>query len=221
MTDRQPASHGARASHRVTAAALVALLPGAVQAAPATQTAPATQAAPARQSTPPAQAAPKPVPSGQTAPAAKPGSAAKAQCQPGQFRVLLDVGHTDDKFGATSARGGREYDFNLTLAKEIDRELKRAGFERTQLMIIKGRTQAGLHKRAKRANTLPADLLLSVHHDSVPDNLLETWEYEGVQRGYSDRFRGHSLFVSIDNGDYAGSLAFGRLRKAIEGEEQI
>jgi N-acetylmuramoyl-L-alanine amidase len=40
---------------------------------------------------------------------------------------------------------------------------------------------------------------------------LEKWEYEGEERGFSDRFKGHSIFVSIDNGNYQGSLQFGHM----------
>jgi N-acetylmuramoyl-L-alanine amidase len=44
----------------------------------------------------------------------------------------------------------------------------------------------------------------------VPDNLKETWQYEGDKLSYSDRFSGYAIFVSNDNVDSAGSLAFGR-----------
>ena len=54
-----------------------------------------------------------------------------------------------------------------------------------------------------------ADLFISIHHDSVPDNLLETWEYEGQQRSFSDRFKGYALFISNENGNRKGSLEFG------------
>ena len=66
-------------------------------------------------------------------------------------------------------------------------------------------------ERVERANALGADLFLSIHHDSVPDQLLEKWEFEGEQRGFSDRFKGHSIFISDDNSDRAGSLLFARL----------
>jgi N-acetylmuramoyl-L-alanine amidase len=144
----------------------------------------------------------------------EPASAAKpdvAQCNPATFRMVVDVGHTDDKFGAISARGAREYDFNLRLAKLIEKELIDAGFSKTVLMITTEAPRAGLFARARKANSLPADLLLSIHHDSVPDQLLEKWEYEGTQRSFSDRWKGHSIFVSKDNGDYKGSLLFGKL----------
>ena len=45
---------------------------------------------------------------------------------------------------------------------------------------------------------------------SVPDNLKETWQYERKKNYYSDRFSGYAIFVSNDNADRAGSLAFGQ-----------
>jgi N-acetylmuramoyl-L-alanine amidase len=133
------------------------------------------------------------------------------QCNPATFQVVVDVGHTAEKPGARSARGVGEYEFNLRLATRIEQDLKDAGFGKTVLLITTGPARASLVKRVERANRLGADLFLSIHHDSVPDKFLEKWEYEGEQRGYSDRFKGHSLFVSIDNGDYKGSLLFGKL----------
>src|SRR5262249_31583884 len=55
------------------------------------------------------------------------------------------------------------------------------------------------------------DLLLSIHHDSVPDQFLEKWEYEGEEYSFSDRFKGHSLFVSFDNPERKASIWFARL----------
>jgi N-acetylmuramoyl-L-alanine amidase len=66
-----------------------------------------------------------------------------------------------------------------------------------------------LFERARQANNLQADLFISIHHDSVPDNLKETWQYEGKKNSFSDRFSGYAIFVSNDNADYAASLAFG------------
>jgi N-acetylmuramoyl-L-alanine amidase len=140
-----------------------------------------------------------------------PATSKGPQCNPATFQVVVDVGHTAEKPGARSARGVGEYEFNLHLAKLIEQDLVAAGFAKTVLMITAGAAQPSLYKRVERANHLPADLFLSIHHDSVPNRFLEKWEYEGERRGYSDRFKGHSLFVSIDNGDYKGSLLFGKL----------
>ena len=134
-----------------------------------------------------------------------------ASCNRGAFRILVDVGHTADKPGAKSARGADEYEFNLRLAKEIEQALLDAGFVRAVLLVTAEAPRAGLFKRAAKANNLPADLFLSIHHDSVPDRFLETWGYEGSEHQFSDRFKGHSIFVSYDNGDVRGSLLFGKL----------
>jgi N-acetylmuramoyl-L-alanine amidase len=79
------------------------------------------------------------------------------------------------------------------------------------LQVITDHRHRALFTRAKKANKIPADLFLSVHHDSVPDSFLEKWEYEGEEHGYSDRFHGHSIFVSINNGNYRGSLQFAQM----------
>jgi N-acetylmuramoyl-L-alanine amidase len=68
-----------------------------------------------------------------------------------------------------------------------------------------------LFERAARANELRANLFIAIHHDSVPDNLIEKWEYNGETHRFSDRFRGYSIFVSDANADRKGSLAFGHL----------
>ena len=141
------------------------------------------------------------------APAAKPA----ASCPRSAFRVVIDVGHTVEVPGALSARGVPEYAFNLQLANDIKRALLDAGFEKTVVLITAAAPPRGLIERALQANAMRADLLLSIHHDSVPDNLLEKWEYEGHASHFSDRFQGYSIFVSRDNGDRTASLGFGRL----------
>jgi N-acetylmuramoyl-L-alanine amidase len=126
------------------------------------------------------------------------------------FRTLVDVGHGTEAPGALSARGIDEYVFNLRLATEIDKELRAAGFAKTVLMVTPDKPSRGLFKRVARANGLNADLFLAVHHDSVPDKMLETWQVDGREQHYNDRFPGHSVFISNANADRAGSLAFAR-----------
>jgi N-acetylmuramoyl-L-alanine amidase len=76
-------------------------------------------------------------------------------------------------------------------------------------LVTGGSRLTSLFQRVASANNLQADLFFSIHHDSVPDNLKETWQYEGKKYSYSDRFSGYAIFVSNDNADRAGSLAFG------------
>ncbi len=135
----------------------------------------------------------------------------RAQCNRAAFRVIVDVGHTAEVPGVMSARGVPEYVFNLRLAKQIEQKLIDAGFGRTVLLITDEPPRRGLFTRAARANSSRADLFLSIHHDGVPDAFLETWEYEGVERHFSDRFRGHSIFISYDHRDRRGSLRYAKL----------
>jgi N-acetylmuramoyl-L-alanine amidase len=78
-------------------------------------------------------------------------------------------------------------------------------------LVTAGQAFVSLVNRVERANGLSGDLFLSIHHDSVPERLRETWEYEGKENRFSDRFKGHSIFISYDNGDRGGSLLFARL----------
>jgi N-acetylmuramoyl-L-alanine amidase len=129
----------------------------------------------------------------------------------GQFRVVVDVGHSAEVPGAMSARGVPEYEFNLRLATQIGKSLTGAGFARTVVLVTPGPARRGLFARVARAADLPADLFLSIHHDSVPERFLQTWTYDGKQNRFSDHFRGHSIFMSYDNPEPEASLRFARL----------
>jgi N-acetylmuramoyl-L-alanine amidase len=134
-----------------------------------------------------------------------------SRCDRSQFRVILDVGHTAEALGAISARNVPEYFFNYRLAAQLERTLIEDGFSRTVLLVTRGPARPSLFDRVARANALSANLLVSIHHDSVPDRLLENWEFEGKKSQFSDRFSGHSIFVSYENRHLNQSLLFGRL----------
>jgi N-acetylmuramoyl-L-alanine amidase len=148
----------------------------------------------------------------QRAPAAAAAAApAAANCQRATFRVVIDVGHALDAPGALSARGMTEYAFNLQLGQNIKQALLDAGFDKTALLIINKAPPRGLVERAVAANRMAADLFLSIHHDSVPDSLIHTWEYQGQEQQYNDDYPGYALFISKDNPESAASLQFGKL----------
>jgi N-acetylmuramoyl-L-alanine amidase len=132
-------------------------------------------------------------------------------CDPSKFRIVLDVGHTAESEGAISARNVAEFVFNLRLAQQIEVRLKAEGFAETRLLLTEGKARSSLVKRVAAANNLHADLFLSIHHDSVPDQLLENWEFEGKKSHFSDRFSGYSVFVSRNNPDFETSLSFAEL----------
>jgi N-acetylmuramoyl-L-alanine amidase len=162
-------------------------------------------------------AAPAQVPARAAAPAQVPAPAAASApakpdaCPRDKFRVVVDVGHTLDVPGAMSARGVPEYAFNLQLGQDADKALIDAGFGQTVLLITKTAPWLGLIERAQRANAMHADLFIALHHDSVPDNLMHPWQYNGQDQGYNDDYPGYAIFISNDNADRAGSLKFGSL----------
>jgi N-acetylmuramoyl-L-alanine amidase len=142
---------------------------------------------------------------------AKPAASVVTTCDPSKFRIVLDVGHTAESEGATSARNVAEFVFNLRLARRIEDRLKAEGFTETRLLLTGGKARPSLLKRVAAANNLPANLFLSIHHDSVPNSLLENWDFEGKKSHFSDRFSGYSIFVSRNNPDFKTSLSFAEL----------
>ena len=133
------------------------------------------------------------------------------KCDPQKFRIVLDVGHTAESEGATSARNVTEFTFNLRLAQRIEQKLKAEGFPETRLLVTEGKARPSLARRVTAANNLQANLFLSIHHDSVPNSFLENWEFEGKKSHFSDRFSGYSVFVSTKNPDFKTSLSFAEL----------
>ena len=145
------------------------------------------------------------------APRAITSTAAEDTCKRASFKVLLDVGHTPDDPGAISAHGNPEYGYNLSLANLAMAQLIEAGFRQTTLLLVKGKGYGQLAQRAEIANRVAPDLLLSIHHDSTRERYISRWEFAGVERNYSDKFSGHSLFVSIKNRFYRQSVDFAKL----------
>jgi N-acetylmuramoyl-L-alanine amidase len=123
--------------------------------------------------------------------------------------VILDVGHTDKDSGQISARGVKEYDLNMKLARRVLEELVNTGFISTQMIVTSGsNTHESRLQRSKRANDLGADLFISVHHDGVKNETLMPWQYNGKTHWFLDKFEGFSLWVSQKNKKYEESLSF-------------
>jgi N-acetylmuramoyl-L-alanine amidase len=121
----------------------------------------------------------------------------------GAALVAIDVGHFLAEPGALSARGRPEFEFNRELAARISAALAARGLG----VVVVGAdgNMSVLSRRTAAARG--ADLLVSVHHDSVQPHYLEGWDHEGETLRFSDRFAGFSLFVSRRNPDPPASLA--------------
>lgn len=117
--------------------------------------------------------------------------------------VALDVGHFKAMPGAISARGVPEFAFNLALARQIEAEL--AAIDIDSRLIGADGLAEDLYARAPQAQG--AQLLLSIHHDSVQEKYLQPWLHEGRRQRHSSHGRGWSLYVSSRNPREARSLA--------------
>ena len=131
--------------------------------------------------------------------AASPAPGADAGRPP---RVAVDVGHTLAAPGARSARGRAEFAFNRALALKVAGALAALGIE--PLLVNR---DGDIGSLAARPQAVPqADFFLSIHHDSVGEHELERWIWNGREEGFSDRWAGHSLFVSRRNPEPGRSL---------------
>lgn len=126
---------------------------------------------------------------------------------PSKFTIAIDIGHLPKKGGAISAHGVFEYKFNRRLAQELFERLQASPFLRPLLINPDG-AAISLPKRAEEANRQKADLFLAIHHDSVKDSYLKTWEVDGKTQKYCDDFHGYSIFMSNKNAKPLESLGF-------------
>lgn len=125
--------------------------------------------------------------------------------------VAIDVGHTSERPGATSARGLSEFLFNKSLARALAGALS-VYPNVTPIIINEPDYALGLTQRAAKAAELGAQVLVSIHHDSVQEQFLSEARYDGKTYRYSRKARGYSLFVSQRNARYDESV---RLAEAV------
>jgi N-acetylmuramoyl-L-alanine amidase len=116
--------------------------------------------------------------------------AAPAQAGP----IAVDVGHYLARPGATSARGITEFDYNHSLAAVVAARLQAEGG--TVSLIGQRGEMAELRERTREAEAGGARFFLSIHHDSVKEEALRPWVWQGQARHYAEGFTGFSLFVS-------------------------
>ena len=111
--------------------------------------------------------------------------------------MAVDVGHGVKDSGAISARGRSEFSFNQALAPVLQQALERRG------IVVRPVNYDGqiASLRARPEAAAGADFFVSLHHDSLNANELETWQWEGQTLTYSDRYAGYSLYVSPKNPD--------------------
>jgi N-acetylmuramoyl-L-alanine amidase len=125
------------------------------------------------------------------------------------LRIAIDVGHDKLYGGAVSARGIPEYVYNLKMAKELLEILKKESQVDAFIINAEGK-HISLKHRVYIAKEKRADILISIHHDSVQKKYLHQWKYKGYVWNYSDDFSGYSIFVSRKNSYFKSSLWLAR-----------
>jgi len=104
--------------------------------------------------------------------------------------VAIDIGHHPAEPGSLSVSGRAELEFNRDLAFDLQAALDAAGL---QIRMLD--TDEKIEARVKAAEG--ADLLVSIHHDTVPPRFTRD----------ARQFSGFALFVSRENRGAAKSLA--------------
>src|SRR5690349_15865388 len=135
---------------------------------------------------------------------------AGANCDRQDFVLAIDIGHSISDPGAISARGVPEYQYNKNLAHRLLLAATAAGYDKA-FLINPGDQVLGLQQRARIAKKNDADLLLSIHHDSMRPSLLKRWQFQGVSLRYGDQYHGHSIFYSQRNDESDDSRRFADL----------
>lgn len=136
------------------------------------------------------------------------GTTLSGECLAGSFKIAVDIGHTPKSPGAISARGVPEYLFNKTIATRLHQKLKQDQRFKGSFLINESGANISLSTRADAATRRGADLLISIHHDSVEPKDLSYWIFQDKVMAHCDKFTGYSIFYSEKNGSPVHSLIF-------------
>jgi N-acetylmuramoyl-L-alanine amidase len=135
-------------------------------------------------------------------------------CADGQLRVGIDVGHSPRQSGAVSSRGKTEFVFNIRFARELLAKSRKsgAGPARLELFILNPEGEdMKLSARPAKAQAMGAELLVSIHHDSVQRRHLVASRLAGRVFRHAPKIHGFSLFVSRRNPRFADSFRLATL----------
>jgi N-acetylmuramoyl-L-alanine amidase len=130
------------------------------------------------------------------------------ECWAGDFKVAIDIGHTQNSPGAMSARGVPEYLFNKNIGTLLYKNLLKDKRFKDSFIINETGDDISLLARAAIANSQGAALFVAIHHDSVEPKDLSYWIYKGEFLPHCDKFTGYSIFYSEENGNPLDSLIF-------------
>lgn len=120
--------------------------------------------------------------------------------------ISIDVGHNLNAPGAISAFGDSEFLYNQAMAISIAKEIGKN--KKVNLIGYHGDISK-LEERTQLAKG--SNLFISVHHDSIHEDDLTNWEYNGQSLRFNDHVRGFGIFVSTKNPHFEQSLACAKI----------
>lgn len=116
--------------------------------------------------------------------------------------IAVDVGHGGKDTGAISARGRSEFDFNRDFAVRLADTLRQR-----RLGVREVNFDGNIGSLAARPQAaLGSDFFIAIHHDSIGEQWLLDWQWNGQPQRYTEVKRGYGIFVSAQNPDLATSL---------------
>jgi|GEM_PF-2428384 len=102
------------------------------------------------------------------------------------IRVLIDPGHGGSETGSTGLNGLQEKDLNLTVSRLFRDALIKTGFEQVSLTRNTDETLS-LQERGDKVMQTQADIVLSIHHNALPDGR-DPLQVEGASCFYYQAF---------------------------------
>ena len=109
--------------------------------------------------------------------------------------IAIDPGHGGKQDGSIGPTGLKEKDANLRVAKTVVERLRNAGA--TVLLTLDQDSTVGLPDRTGLAESFNADLLISLHHNALPDGVNPFGNF-GTGTYYY-RPQSHDLAVAVQN----------------------
>lgn len=120
------------------------------------------------------------------------------------INLVLDIGHTPKKNGATSSTCEQEYKYNQELALYIIEQLKNENNLNVSLSSKYNNQELTFQKRYD--SSIDKDLFISIHHDSVQKQFIKYIKNCPT----TDYAEGFSIFISKKNIEYEKSLEYAK-----------
>jgi N-acetylmuramoyl-L-alanine amidase len=117
--------------------------------------------------------------------------------------LALDVGHTEKRFGATSASCKKEYEYNSELTKYIYNSIK----SNSNIKIETNLSNKNTTFKERYELSKNKDLFVSIHHDSVQNQYIKYLN----KCPNTNHASGYSIFISKKNINFEKSLELARL----------